>query len=447
MGFIFALVFSAVALAQPQVRPPAGPATPATFAHIPGDPQSPRPLALRLDKALAPFWANIDAGGEASYLIVGDSISNRLDSYNWHLRGHMLTRHGAGGEGYRAFGSGWGGQNNDLVSPPRGPLACVLSGDVFTPPPDGQRDPVWGPYTPDGRFTRIQNDGTVEAALFGPHVRVFYLAAPGHGNLSITFDGTLLATLPTDAPEITLRWFDFSAPDDSRRRTLRLTTDGPPVLLLGADMRTGRAGVTYHKVAQGGVGPDVFLTSATEPVSDLLGLLDPDVIFVMTDWSGAGQATYAQDMAALLDFYESAMPDSTVVLVSHHAFRPEMGPAADVLLELANARDYAYINIYDLFRDRAHLNARGYLIDTVHMSFEGGKWFGQWFDRLMRTAPAAVRTCADWNGDGTVSSDDFVAYSAEHQAGTPDADLNTDGAINGDDMRYFLSWYLSGSCY
>jgi hypothetical protein len=51
-------------------------------------------------------------------------------------------------------------------------------------------------------------------------------------------------------------------------------------------------------------------------------------------------------------------------------------------------------------------------------------------------------TClADWNGDGTVDFNDFLAFLNDYNAGNPRADLNGDGTVDFNDFLQFLNHY------
>lgn len=51
---------------------------------------------------------------------------------------------------------------------------------------------------------------------------------------------------------------------------------------------------------------------------------------------------------------------------------------------------------------------------------------------------------ADWNGDGTVNTQDFIAFLGQWAAGDSGADLNGDGAVNTQDFIVFLGLWAAG---
>jgi hypothetical protein len=58
---------------------------------------------------------------------------------------------------------------------------------------------------------------------------------------------------------------------------------------------------------------------------------------------------------------------------------------------------------------------------------------------------AVSRNCPpDYNGDGVVNSQDFVAFLNDFVAGNPDADYNDDGVINSQDFVAFLNDFVAG---
>lgn len=58
---------------------------------------------------------------------------------------------------------------------------------------------------------------------------------------------------------------------------------------------------------------------------------------------------------------------------------------------------------------------------------------------------SVVEACTpDWNGDGAVNTQDFIAYLNSWTAGEPRADLNGDGLINTQDFIAFLNLWTAG---
>ncbi|MDQ7014269.1 MAG: GC-type dockerin domain-anchored protein [Planctomycetota bacterium] len=57
-----------------------------------------------------------------------------------------------------------------------------------------------------------------------------------------------------------------------------------------------------------------------------------------------------------------------------------------------------------------------------------------------------VECFADWNGDFTVNTQDYIAFLNSWNANESDADLNGDGSINTQDVTVFLNAWNAGDC-
>jgi hypothetical protein len=105
--------------------------------------------------------------------------------------------------------------------------------------------------------------------------------------------------------------------------------------------------------------------------------------------------------------------------------------------------------IYSANPDLSARRAMNILQDTARDIGEPGEddIFGKGIVDASAAVAAAVaaRCLPDWNGDGVVDFNDFLAYLSDYNAGVPRADLTGDGLIDFNDLLAFLNHY-SGGC-
>ncbi|MCA9307009.1 MAG: SGNH/GDSL hydrolase family protein [Phycisphaerales bacterium] len=398
------------------------------------DLESARPLMFGIDEATARFYNELAQGREASVMIVGDSISYRANSYNWFLRDHLHTVFGNGGEGYFAIGDGFSKSPNGNsarvgqlmreqdLSPDNIPAVTNLSGNVRWLAANSARPLPWGAWSPDGIYTHIDGPGAIELDFYGTSATLHYLRIPDGAAFRMWCNGNYLGLfsaatpvggrqLPASAWAAPLRGgeravirpaplaadefaarvrhasidFDTGALDNDTLNTVRIEWAGGGLLQLnGLEMRSGVAGASYMRVARGGQGPRDFLGGVNKVVGAQLIAMRPDLLIVMLDWSSYDEReTFEADTNALLDFYQKALPDTPIILMTHHPFITDIELEADLYRKIACERGVGYINLFDLFSGWSEMWSLGFMFDSTHLTATGGAWFGAYvFDVL-----------------------------------------------------------------
>lgn len=346
-----------------------------------------RPLVWQLHEQTAPWRDRLQSGHTGTYALIGDSISFRIDSFNWYLRDELEAIYGNGGDGYLALNSSFrhipdGSRNR------RPGLAFRHSGQPWTTfgPGNGARS-AFGERSIDGLYARIGATGWVEVDCYGPQITLHYIREEGAGVIRIRVNGEVIAEIdasigPGELPGLMTYSFSTGTNDPNVLSTVRFSLVGATsqnpmwTQLNGLDMRTGEPGVVYHRLARGGSGPDDFLRA--DPMMELNSLtaLDPDAIFIMLDQT-TDLAQYTIDLALYVERINVATPGVPVVLISHHAFSPTRETTTEIELLLAIAQGYGFLNLFDLHNNFDHLNDLGFLIDSVHFSSIGGDWYGR----------------------------------------------------------------------
>jgi hypothetical protein len=405
-----------------------------------------RPLSERLHGSVLPFFRDLEEGEVGSYGIVGDSVSLITSSYNWYLRNYLTDDFGSAGDGYLALAR-FGGVCTATAGGPRCGLQLVQGpGSVISEDTGPWELP--GPPTPDGMWltlTPTPFPASATVHFFASEAVVHYTRRVGGGPMTIKLNGSLFATVETGLSEgepIAGRLvIDTGATDPSQLSTLRFETAGPlPVQVNAIEMRSIASGVRYHRLARGGAGPFMFLSSMTPANAEVLRSLDLDLLMVMLD-AAAGDGNddeieiYESNLATLVDWYRAAMPGVPIVLVTHHPFRPSIEAQADAILRISRERGLGFINLYDLFSGFDEMNDLGYMSGVVHLNPAGGQWFGRYIRDLL-TQVGREALIADATGDGRFDFFDVQRFLQEFSTG--DADLNGDGVTNFFDVLDFL---------
>lgn len=346
-----------------------------------------RPLAWKLHEETSAWRDRLESNVPARYALIGDSISYRIDSFNWYLRDELEAIYGNGGDGYLALNGSFAFLNNGTRN--RRPGLAFRSSNApwaLFGPGNGDRD-QYGERSLDGLYARIGASGWVEVDLYGPEVTLHYVREPGAGVIRVELNGDVLTELdaslrPGSTPELGLYSFNTGSGDPNVLSTIRFSLVGATsknpmwTQLNGLDMRTGTGGVVYHRLARGGSGPDDFLRAMPMIEAATLSTLEPDVVFIMLDQT-TSMAQFQIDLPAYVARVQAALPGTPIVLFSHHAFSPSREATTDLQLAIAQAEGHGFLNLFDLHDGFNHLNGLGFLIDSVHFSGTGGDWFGR----------------------------------------------------------------------
>jgi hypothetical protein len=76
------------------------------------------------------------------------------------------------------------------------------------------------------------------------------------------------------------------------------------------------------------------------------------------------------------------------------------------------------------------------VLETYQSTFTG--------TQTVRAMGVPIECPADWNGDGSVDFNDFLAYLNDYNAQNPRADLNGDGSVDFNDLLAFLNLFNTG---
>ena len=387
---------------------------------------SPRPAHENLPRTLAPLYRELTGGGIGDVVLLGDSLTVTEGTFTYVMDDLFWGSYGIAGDGCRGLGIGF--------------ATDMRPGIAFVSGPNTERSSLSGPrpmpvggYTLAGSFTTMHPpDGALTYRLLGPKIRVEYVLQPGGGTFVLTDDADLSVVVSTDG-EFGTGFVDVSlAGDPDAPKHLYVNTapgSTGDIVLSAFVMRTGRPGYIQHYAGRGGVGPDDFLLADPETYAQLVGSLDPELVFVMLDYVGSIQPPpFKGRMEELLDRIEAGAPDAGIVLVTHHPFHQNLYMEANTYLELARERGHGYVNLYDLFDGPGELADLGYLRDNVHLTQTGAEFLGNYlFDLFEEQGRAAV--IADQNRDNQFDFADVSSFLLAFAGQEPGADLAEPGGV------------------
>lgn len=284
--------------------------------------------------------------------------------------------------------------------------------------------------------------GFLVSSVFGDSVTVHYVKEQGAGSFKILVNNVDIVILDasTDGePEHATYTVQLNPATPDTTSSLKLRhVDGGQVFIDGLEMSSNQPGFVYHRLARNGVGPDDFLLGLGEPTRTFLSELSPHLMILMLDWSSPTWfGVFVEQTNELLDFYQSAMPDTKFILMTHHAFKVGIETEADWYYQIARERNIGYINLYNLYSGLSELQDLGFMQDDVHMSAAGGAWFAQYVYGLLTHAAGVART-ADHNRDDHLDVSDLLAYVQDFAGRDPKADLNQDGTVDAADLHSYL---------
>jgi hypothetical protein len=379
-----------------------------------------RPLHENLPQTLMPLYHSLMSSGVGDVVLIGDSLTIVDHTYTYAFNDLMWAKYGLAGDGYRGVGDGFNGGMREgigLVAAPN----SVRSSNA------GARQLPMGAYTINGNFSTLYPpNGALYYNVYGPHIRVHYVTQPGGGRFTVVPEGGESVSVDTDA-DLGIGHVDVTLTGVGEApRLLRIVTEFGsvgPVMIASIEMRSGLGGYVQHYAGRGGVGPTDFLRADEDVFKSVLGSLDPELVLVMLDWVNGGQpASFLPEMNEILDRIEAGVPDAKIVLVTHHPFRPQLYQEVFTYLDLARERGHGFVNFFDLFDGFEEMDALGYMADDVHLSEEGGQFFGEYlFNLFDQQGRAAV--IADASLDGEWDFTDVAAYVTLFAAHDKDADL------------------------
>lgn len=409
--------------------------------------QSSRPLTEGLHHALLPFYQDLEAGGVGSFAIVGDSVSLLDGSYNWQLKNRLRDDFGSAGEGYLALAR-FDGSCGQHGGGPQCGLQLIRGPGSYLSDDTGFWEPL-GLATPDGMWGELRPKffpGSMTIHAYGRELIVHYTRRVGGGPMQVEFNGAYLTTVDTGLgagePETGALVIDTGEDDPEELSTIRVSTTGLlPAQVNGVEMRLATGGVRYHRLARGGAGPALFMESRTQANADLLRSLELDLMIIMLDAAsgdtdGNNWTLYEANLAALVDWYRAELPQTRFVLMTHHPFRPQIGPQADAILSVARAQGLGYINLYDLFSGYEEMDDLGLMNGIVHLSHAGGQWFGAYIHGVMDAAGRAA-VLADYDANGVFNFFDVLDFLDAFSIGQ--ADVNGDGVTDFFDVQQFVA--------
>jgi hypothetical protein len=344
------------------------------------------PPVFGLKPQVMPMFNDLAAGAQGRVGLVGDSIASNHPYRKW-LTNEFQGEYGSAGYGYNGITSQFRWTLPDGTIPLRIAFLGDLT-DLKKSTITGARSGLFGLWSPNGYYTRITDDGTTDEGSVkltvpkGFNAKLHVHRWPGSGTIGI------------DRPNA--QGFDMSVPTSGSQGDLAVTLPAGTQYVLSAVAGTVQAsaleltdpsGFILDSLARGGVGPIDFNRADNPENAAVYAGLGMDVLVVMMDWgTDAQKATYVADMRKYLDFVNSACPGLPVILVSHHAIKPDKADESAWMYQLAQERGLGFIDHFYLFTHE-ELVANGYVMpDGIHLSDLGGQFFAQYDARAMRTA-------------------------------------------------------------
>lgn len=342
-----------------------------------------RPLDRRLQETIGDWRSLLETHRVAHYVVIGDSMAFRKDTWTWHLRNMLEARYGVAGDGYLAFNGAFGFEDDGSVNKRPGVSFERTGGSWASMASSSGPRSNLGERAVDGIYTRIGAHGAIEARFYGSEATLHYIREPGAGIIRIEVNGVweadIDASLPHGPPELGTYTFQTGQSDPNVLNVARFslfgaTTEDPQwTQLNGLFMSTGRPGPLFSRLARGGVGPEDFLRCDPTIFNDTLAALDPALVIVMLDRENL--AGYGAFLNTLVDRIRAAVPDAEILLMTHHHFASGRATDVDIMETVAISRGLGFMNLFHLHRSPEHLQSLGFLADNVHFSGAGGHWF------------------------------------------------------------------------
>ena len=338
-------------------------------------------LSLNLDLATADTKAELAAGRQADIVFLGDSLSfGEFNSMRPFFTRAMQAHYGDAGAGYVGaatigtdYGSDWR----------RGALGGA------DPLPRHALDGLWLSTQPS---PVLPSPARLHAAW--NKVELHYIAQPGGGafDLSLAPNGQAVARIDTNAPTPQVRSFSYTFPAGIPQ-VFRVAHDGAgPVPLLGINRVYDTPGVRVHRASNGGWGTAQYLQRDFS-FDQQLQLLGTDLVMVAVGVNDGlrTREDFVSQMNLLGDRIEAAVPGAEVLLVTPYDYgQPQAPVVAGAIEEVAAARGFGLINLYEAAASYEFFQRNGYLSDGLHFSPSGGEYVGNMLFEAFRTNGASL---------------------------------------------------------
>lgn len=350
------------------------------------------PASAGLHDQVAAMFADLEAGGVGTIAHVGDSIPTN-PPWDVGLSECLWSQWGSAGWAYRGLDANFKWQGTAT-------LTATFAGDVVKSVPKGNRDPVRGRDTPDGRFCLIATDGKITLTVpAGFAVRLHYSTAPGGGVLKVdrpNVAGIDFPAIPTDAPVRRDVRIDLPAgnpPNGGGSAKYVITSaDGIAAQVNGVEVRDG-TGFESARLGRGSNGPADYNTGDTASTAEVLRQINPDIVVYMQDWFVPTQsiASFRQQTRDYIAFIratldDGAEPPTGIILIAHHAMIDDSAQVSQVLYELSQELGCGFIDNRQLATYEENVGLGRLAPDGKHLSTAGGKYFAEEDVRLMREA-------------------------------------------------------------
>ena len=338
-------------------------------------------LSLNLDAATADTKAELAAGRQADIVFLGDSLSfDEVNSMRPYFTRAMQAHYGHAGDGYIGaaligtdYGSEW--RSGQLGGADPAPHHAVdgfwLSAPAAaTPPSTARLHAAWN------------------------KVELHYVAQPGGGAFDLTLapNGQPVTRIDTNAAAPQVRSFDYTFPAGIPQ-VFRVAPDGAgPVSLLGINRVYDTPGVRVHRASNGGWGTAQYL-QRDFTFDQQLQRLGTDLVMVAVGVNDGFRTRedFVNQMNLLGDRIEAAAPDAEVLLVTPYNYgQPQSPVIAGAIEEVAAARGFGLINLYEAAGSYPFFQQNGYLSDGLHFSPSGGAYVGNMLFEAFRTNGASL---------------------------------------------------------
>jgi hypothetical protein len=378
--------------------------------------------------------------------VVGDSITTKRNTWVYWLRNAFWDRFGNAGEGsLDIHPSSSGDDSGGYVY---WPWYVTSWGTPTAWTRTFNSDEPRHVLSVNGNWSTCEHsDGGWFVQLYGAQATLRYIQEPGAGAVTVSRDGEVLLTIDAAGSTQMSATVDIPLPGldvHSLRFESTASLDQPQSVMFDfLDVRTGQPGSVIHRWGQGGRPCSYFLEKNEQVYQDLLDTVQPDVLWIQCDPAGEPLDQYELDLRALVARFQDLKPGMPVVLISHHHFSNGHDERTAIMYNVAaDDPSVAFINVFDLHQDAADMTTLGYLLDDVHLTEAGGKFYAAW---ILRELLGWSR--ADLDLDGVVGQTDLAALLRAYRYEIGDdrfldlADITRDGVVDQADLAALLADY------